>query len=129
MHYNCEFIGTQYTVYIVCQLGCPLYNCYFYEQRREYSFDLLFCFVSGWTVLQKDIDIFYKIINIRENKSRTIGNRSLAFEIGELRVENTDILTFDLESIVFGYLKEVIVYIKWILKVPAIVEIRSSGKL
>ncbi len=56
--------------------------------------------------------MFYKIINICENKSGTVDNYSLTFEIRELKVENIDILTFNLESIVFGYLKKVVVYIK-----------------
>ena len=68
-------------------------------------------------------------MNIREDKSRTVGDRSLAFRIEELKVEDTDILTFDFESVVFGYLKEVVVHIKWTLKVPTIVEVRSSGEL
>jgi len=51
-------------------------------------------------------------MNIREDKSRTVGDRSLAFRIEELKVEDTDILTFDFESVVFGYLKEVVVHIK-----------------
>jgi len=56
--------------------------------------------------------MFYKIINICEDKSKTIDNRSLAFKIEELKVEDTDILTFDLESIILGYLKEIVIYIK-----------------
>ncbi len=51
-------------------------------------------------------------MNICENKSRTIDDCSLAFGIEELKIENTDILTFDFESIVFGCLKEIIIYIK-----------------
>ncbi len=51
-------------------------------------------------------------MNICEDKSGTVGDRSLAFKIGELRVENTDILTFDFESVVFGCLRKVVVYIK-----------------
>jgi len=51
-------------------------------------------------------------MNIHKDKSRTVGNRSLAFRIEELRVKDTDILIFDFESIVFGYLKKVVVYIK-----------------
>ena len=58
------------------------------------------------------MDIFYKIINIRKDKFRTVDNRSLVFEIGELKVEDTDILTFNFESIIFNCLKEVVVYIK-----------------
>ncbi len=56
--------------------------------------------------------MFYEIMNIREDKSGTVGDRSLAFGIKELRVEDTDILVFDLESVVFGCLREVVVYIK-----------------
>ena len=56
--------------------------------------------------------MFYKIINICKNKSGTVDNYSLVFEIEELKVENTDILTFDFKSIVFGCLKEIVVYIK-----------------
>jgi len=51
-------------------------------------------------------------MNIYKNKSETVSNHFLAFEIGELRVENTDILALDLKSVVFGYLKEIVVYIK-----------------
>ncbi len=56
--------------------------------------------------------MFYKIINICKDKSRTVGDYSLAFGIRELKVEDIDILAFDLESIVFGCLKEIVVYIK-----------------
>jgi len=58
------------------------------------------------------MDMFYKIINICKDKSRTVGDYSLAFGIRELKVEDIDILAFDLESIVFGCLKEIVVYIK-----------------
>ncbi len=58
------------------------------------------------------MDIFYKIINIYKDKFKTVGNCSLAFKIEELKVEDTDILAFDFESVVFGCLKKVIVYIK-----------------
>ncbi len=51
-------------------------------------------------------------MNIYEDKSKTVGDCSLAFEIEKLRVEDTDILTFDFESIVFDCLKEVVVYVK-----------------
>jgi len=56
--------------------------------------------------------MFYEIINIRENKSRIIGDCSLTFGIGKLKIEDTDILTFNFESIVLGYLKEIVVHIK-----------------
>ncbi len=56
--------------------------------------------------------MFYKIINIRKDKFKTVDNRFLTFRIGELKIEDTDILTFNLESIVFNCLKEVIVYVK-----------------
>ncbi len=56
--------------------------------------------------------MFYEIINIYKDKSGTVNDRSLAFGIGELKVEDTDILAFDFESIVFGYLREVVVYVK-----------------
>ncbi len=55
--------------------------------------------------------MFYEIMNICKDKFRTVGDCFLAFGIGELKVEDIDILVFDLESIVFG-LKEVVVYIK-----------------
>ena len=58
------------------------------------------------------MNTFYKIMNIYEDKSKTVGDCSLAFEIEKLRVEDTDILTFDFESIVFDCLKEVVVYVK-----------------
>jgi len=58
------------------------------------------------------MDTFYEIMNIRKDKSRTIGDCSLIFKIGELKVEDIDILAFDFESIVFGCLKKVVVYIK-----------------
>jgi len=58
------------------------------------------------------VDTFYKIINICKDKFGIVGDRSLVFGIGELRVENTDILVFDFESVVFGCLREVVVYIK-----------------
>ncbi len=51
-------------------------------------------------------------MNICKNKSKTVGDRSLVFKIGKLRVEDTDILALDLESVVFGCLKEVVVHIK-----------------
>ncbi len=51
-------------------------------------------------------------MNICKNKSKTVGNCSLTFKIEELKVEDINILTFDFESIIFGYLKEVVVYIK-----------------
>ncbi len=85
--------------------------------------------MNSWTVLQKGVDTFYKIINICKDKSRTVDNRSLTFGIGELKVEDTDILAFDFESIVFNCLREVVVYVKWTLKTPAIIEIQSSGEL
>ncbi len=56
--------------------------------------------------------MFYEIINIRENKSGIVDDYSLVFRIGELKIEDTDILAFDLESVVLDCLKEVIVYIK-----------------
>jgi len=56
--------------------------------------------------------MFHEIMNIRKDKSETVGDRSLAFRIGELRIEDIDILAFDLESIVFDCLKEVVVHIK-----------------
>ncbi len=56
--------------------------------------------------------MFYEIINICKDKSGTVGDRSLAFRIGELKVEDIDILTFNLESVVFGCLKEIVIYIK-----------------
>jgi len=58
------------------------------------------------------VDTFYEIINICEDKSGTIGDHFLAFGIGELRVEDIDILTFDLKSIVFNYIREIVIYIK-----------------
>ncbi len=51
-------------------------------------------------------------MNIYKDKSGTVGNCSLILRIEELKVEDIDILAFDLESIVFGCLKEVVVYIK-----------------
>ena len=51
-------------------------------------------------------------MNIREDKFRTVGNRSLAFKIKKLKVEDIDILTFDFEFVVFGCLKKVVIYIK-----------------
>ena len=56
--------------------------------------------------------MFYEIINICEDKSGTVGDCFLAFGIGELKVENIDILAFDFESIVFSCLKKIIVYVK-----------------
>ena len=56
--------------------------------------------------------MFHEIMNIRKDKSGTVGDRSLALGIGELRVEDTDILAFDLESVVFGYLREIVVHVK-----------------
>ncbi len=56
--------------------------------------------------------MFYKIINIYKDKSRTVSDCSLALGIEELKVEDTDILAFNFKSIVFGCLKEVVVYIK-----------------
>jgi len=116
-------------VYIVCQLDCLPYDCCFYEQSREYSFNITFYLENGRTVFQKNVNTIYKIINICKDKSRTVNDHSLTFKIGKLKVENTDILTFDLESIVLGYLKKIIVHIKWTLKTPTIVEVRSSGEL
>ncbi len=51
-------------------------------------------------------------MNIYKDKSETVGNRSLTFKIKELKVEDIDILAFDLESVIFGCLKEIVVYIK-----------------
>ncbi len=51
-------------------------------------------------------------MNIRKNKFKTVGNHSLVFGIGELKVEDTDILTLDFESVIFGCLKEIVIYIK-----------------
>ncbi len=58
------------------------------------------------------MDTFYKIMNICEDKSGIVDDCSLVFGIEELKVEDTDILTFDFESVVFNCLKEVVVYIK-----------------
>ncbi len=58
------------------------------------------------------MDTFYKIINICKDKSETVGDCSLALGIEELKVEDIDILTLNLKSIVLGCLKEIIVYIK-----------------
>ncbi len=51
-------------------------------------------------------------MNIRKDKSGTVDDYSLAFGIGELKVEDTDILIFDFKFVVFGCLKKVVVYIK-----------------
>ncbi len=51
-------------------------------------------------------------MNIRKDKSKTVNNRSLVFGIKELKIEDIDILVFNLEFIVFGCLKEVVVHIK-----------------
>ena len=58
------------------------------------------------------MNIFYKIINIYKDKSRTVSDCSLALGIEELKVEDTDILAFNFKSIVLGYLKEIVVHIK-----------------
>ncbi len=73
--------------------------------------------------------MFYKIVDIYKDKSKTVDNYFLVFKIRKLKVENTDILSFDLEPIIFNCLKKVIVYIKQALRIPAIVKIQSFKKL
>ncbi len=65
-------------------------------------------------------------MDICEDKSKTVGDCSLAFKIGELKIEDIDILSFDFEPIVFNCLREVVVYIKRTLRVSAIVGVQSS---
>ena len=75
------------------------------------------------------MNAFYEVINISEDKSKTVGNCSLTFKIRKLKVEDTDILAFDLEFIVYGNLNKIIVYIRRTLKTPVIVEVQSSNEL